>query len=560
MTRLSRACGEWGARLARSPRIAATSIAAGLVLAAALCAGIYRARLATSVSEQWVLQGSRLSRDRQTYERMFGGLSRDLNLVISSAVTADKLARDAPESDETTDASTDTGTASALSVAAFRALLGASEVLLSNTSSISAPIPDSSPVGTVRAADICTRQAVPVVFGPTSGSGFGIDRTVLSWGYAFLSICLADAKLLPDGIDPLPQSWGITSFPCQRSSALDCFRDGGFDYPPELRAIDDTGLARALANSALENSTGHRNCVDQLRVIYTPLTKIAYPQDPARGDSEALLLANAVDQFVIPTFATWGYAYRPWIADFTGDDDALRRYVTAGISNLRNPNITAEQCATTGIPCCRQWNGLAVDSALAIGGTIFSASGDNATDAVAIRTALSVDNQNSPALAARLPPDSTANKDEDSRLELLLDYEKAFITHYEPMHRRTSGSGYDSGETFDGLHLDLYATRSSDDILRDGNQAPARLIAIGYSLMLLYTVLVMANYSRPFGAHNFVLSRVGLGIAGILVLSLGTASGFGFVSWLKVPLSPTTTNVLPFIACTFRFIVSPSAS
>jgi hypothetical protein len=180
--------------------------------------------------------------------------------------------------------------------------------------------------------------------------------------------------------------------------------------------------------------------------------------------------------------------------------------------------------------------------------------GADMIDARAIRTAISTTNEKSNDLGfaldvvARRGADTDFLFSENARLDLLLDFEQQFINYFEPLRLAKPGSGHASGESFESTRLDFYASRSGDDILRSGNQAPVRLIAGGYSILVLYIVLSLANYSRPWGLHNAIFSRIGIGLAALLGLSIGTVASFGLVSFAGIELSPITTNVLPLVS------------
>lgn len=532
-SRLSSTCAWWGALIARRRDIASISVITGLLIALVLSAGASRAVLARSVSDQWVVRGSQLSADRTTFRKLFGGLPRELILVISPRLE-----------------STESSPRSALTRQAMRALQFATETLFSEKK-----LALSTNGASVNISTFCARPTVPNLFRPTGVRGYAVDRSLFSYGYAFLTRCMANTGTMPEGMRPLPEKWGIPQFPCRRASTLDCFGDGDLDYPEALKLIDANSLALFMRDSAAKNSSQYRNCTTALENIYLPLTSLAFPEDRQRQVSEARILTIAMNEFVVPTLATWGYGYRKRISDFDSEE-SLRNYISAAISNSRNKSITIGDCIDKSLPCCRLWNGLAVDPATFVGDT---ASGGVAGDRViseadAIRTAVVTENENSNELVSSLDrslPNSGADRlrrDVGVRLNLILDFEKAFIDLFKPMHLGLRGTGYALGEDFEDTKLHFFATRSSDDILRDGNRAPAGLIVGGYAVMILYTAFALFNFRRPFGFHNLVFSRVGLGMTAIMLLSAGTVAGFGLMSWFRTPLAPTTTNVLPFVA------------
>lgn len=536
-TLLTTLCRWWGARVSHGWG-SVLSAFAGLIVAATLIAGVYRAELATSVSDQWALRGSRLLRDRARYEEFFDSLPRSLSVAISP---------------DTAVSGSDKPADSALTRTSFRALLDASQKLYNVPDSKDAGVTSGEPY--FAALDtICERAAVPTVLKPTSSRGAGIDGTVFSWGYGALSRCLAGKDALPEGVEPLDFGWGISAFPCSRTSALDCTGDGDFDYPEELQLIDRGGVARALLSATTEQGTEYQECIQELEDNYFLLTRFSFP-DVEEARSQAQLLISALTESIVPMLASWGYSYRKRISEFESDEE-LRAYVAEALTNSQDESVTVEDCAFEGKPCCRLWNGVGLDISSFAGDLTTSGRGGAAkvTDAAVVsfsvvtRGAESDDLGNALADTVGGEGGRTLRDSVDERETVVLDFEGNFIQFFEQWRQKEPGTGFDTSEDFDGLRLDMFATRSGDDILRDGNRAPYSLIGIGYGIMALYTALALFVFSRPFSVRNLIEARSLLGLAGICVLSIGTVAGFGLVSWFRVPLSPTTTNVLPFIA------------
>lgn len=116
-----------------------------------------------------------------------------------------------------------------------------------------------------------------------------------------------------------------------------------------------------------------------------------------------------------------------------------------------------------------------------------------------------------------------------------------------PKYERKVGSGYSPGEESAGAQLDFFTTRSANDVIAEGSVVPWGLVIAGYCIMLAYATLTFFDWSRPFGRSNFINSRIRLSIFGILVITLGTISGYGAMGWFGVKLSPISNNLVPFL-------------
>lgn len=61
-------------------------------------------------------------------------------------------------------------------------------------------------------------------------------------------------------------------------------------------------------------------------------------------------------------------------------------------------------------------------------------------------------------------------------------------------------------------------------------------------LQLIYAILSLMNFC------DAVQSHAGVGIAGVLLVSLTVAAGLGLCSLLRLPFNAATTQIVPFIA------------
>jgi hypothetical protein len=66
--------------------------------------------------------------------------------------------------------------------------------------------------------------------------------SIFAYGIQQVSACLApipNPGMPPSHqtFTPLPAGWGVDRFPCTRVGAIDCFKEGAFDYPAALNKV-----------------------------------------------------------------------------------------------------------------------------------------------------------------------------------------------------------------------------------------------------------------------------------------------------------------------------------
>ncbi|CAL4069872.1 unnamed protein product [Meganyctiphanes norvegica] len=87
-----------------------------------------------------------------------------------------------------------------------------------------------------------------------------------------------------------------------------------------------------------------------------------------------------------------------------------------------------------------------------------------------------------------------------------------------------------------------FSSATLTDLLRDFSEVPIFRVIIGYVFMVLYSMISLARLT------DSVRSGAGLGLAGVLLVSVSVAAGLGFCALLNLPFNASTTQVLPFLA------------
>ncbi|KAL8597752.1 hypothetical protein ACOMHN_001711 [Nucella lapillus] len=80
------------------------------------------------------------------------------------------------------------------------------------------------------------------------------------------------------------------------------------------------------------------------------------------------------------------------------------------------------------------------------------------------------------------------------------------------------------------------------DVMQDFSNISVTRIAVGYVLMLLYACVSLMKSSDAVGSQS------GVGMAGVVLVSLSVAAGLGICSVLGIPFNASTTQIIPFLA------------
>ncbi|KAE8737035.1 Patched, partial [Frankliniella occidentalis] len=87
-----------------------------------------------------------------------------------------------------------------------------------------------------------------------------------------------------------------------------------------------------------------------------------------------------------------------------------------------------------------------------------------------------------------------------------------------------------------------FSTATLNDILGQFSELNVIKIAIGYVLMLVYAGVSLLRWQDP------VRSQAGVGIAGVVLVSITVAAGLGFCALLGIAFNASTTQIVPFLA------------
>ncbi|KAL8598952.1 hypothetical protein ACOMHN_006762 [Nucella lapillus] len=94
--------------------------------------------------------------------------------------------------------------------------------------------------------------------------------------------------------------------------------------------------------------------------------------------------------------------------------------------------------------------------------------------------------------------------------------------------------------TRDNIHSFSYT--SLMDIMEDFSSISVTRIVIGYVLMFIYACISLMRWS------DAVNSQSGVGMAGVMLVSLSVAAGLGICSVLGIHFNASTTQIIPFLA------------
>ncbi|KAL0850981.1 hypothetical protein ABMA28_006876 [Loxostege sticticalis] len=87
-----------------------------------------------------------------------------------------------------------------------------------------------------------------------------------------------------------------------------------------------------------------------------------------------------------------------------------------------------------------------------------------------------------------------------------------------------------------------FSTSTLNDILGKFSELSLKNIILGYMFMLIYVAVTLMQWKDP------VRSQTGVGIAGVLLLSITVAAGLGFCALLGIPFNASSTQIVPFLA------------
>ncbi|NP_001310737.1 protein patched-like [Parasteatoda tepidariorum] len=89
--------------------------------------------------------------------------------------------------------------------------------------------------------------------------------------------------------------------------------------------------------------------------------------------------------------------------------------------------------------------------------------------------------------------------------------------------------------------INVFSTTSLGDIMKDFSTINTYFVLLGYVAMVIYVIICMFRYDP-------VDSSLGIGVAGVLLVTFSVAAGLGCCSIFGIVYNAATTQVLPFLA------------
>ena len=187
-----------------------------------------------------------------------------------------------------------------------------------------------------------------------------------------MSSCLAAIPVDDVTFTGLPEGWGVDRFPCTRVGAIDCFREGNFDYPYALDQIDGI-IDRMMVHPNMTD------CMTELQNNFaTVLEDIAGMDAATAGGTAAYLAAPGTGLIFtngIQGFWTYGYRWRPSYKTMTSEQ--ILDHYTKAMVNSEDPDVGIVQCImqSATIPCCVNWAAKKIPADIFLGAPVFEGEG-----------------------------------------------------------------------------------------------------------------------------------------------------------------------------------------
>lgn len=504
----------------------------GILLAILACVGMPLLTYDTSLDTVWMEENSRYIKEQSTYVENFGNLPRlgvsvfslknGSNVITKEALTSLQTvlkhlyAFDSPDS------------------------LRMEKVIEGKTVEMS---PD----------DFCERPILPDAFKPTDPTdrySYVRKSAYQSYGYVKFTQCLKEADPYLQ-FDPLPDGWGIEKAPCMRVTVLDCFQEGGVDYPESMKALEEVGFE--IGKIMTVTTPTHprfpkiNGCLDKI-------------QQQMKEDMDVLNVPNSVykaakERYFLQTF-TWqvfiafGYHWRPSLNDFASDQE-LVEHVQLSLEAASKPGYGIEKCIQDKVlgstpRCCVIWAGTDVGKELYMGLPMLDESDSSKwTGVKSVRNPVVAQPHNNPLWVKDMK--DKYGVDEPAELEkLILDWESHTIKYLDSLRRGLNGTGFGPGERFEGVKVDLHTDRSTADMALDSGAPEMHLLILGAALMFLYAFVVMGSFSNKCINSNILTMVIGIVVSGLAVI--GSSGILGFIGVPAISLS-VLVQLAGFILC-----------
>lgn len=510
----------------------------GILIAALAMVGIPLVKVDVSLDTVWMEENSRFIEEQNTYVEHFGNLPRLGVSVFSQRNESSIITKEA--------------------------LTGMAEVLKHLYAFDSPDVLKMEKIIDGKAVEMtpdvfCERPVLPNAFKPTDPTdpySYVRKGAYQSYGYVEFTKCMTDTKVRNLGLnfEALPDGWGIEKAPCMRVSVLDCFKEGGVDYPENFKILEKVGFKVGLMMEGIRRAEGKgtraersKECLDQIESkMKEDMDVLNVPDSTYKAARERYFL----ETFTWMVFLAFGYDWRPSIHDFTTEQDLIDHVQASLDAPFTNPKYGIENCIqeklTGKIPqCCLTWAGSDVGQELYMGEKVINKT-DNKWSAVkSVRSPVVAQPHNNP-LWVKYMKEEFGLDDPAELEELILEWENHTVQYLKGLHQGVNGTGFGPGERYEGLKVDLHTDRSTADMALESAAPEMHLLILGAALMFLYSFVVMGSFSNKCINSNILTMVIGLIVSGIAVV--GSSGILGFIGVPTMSLS-VLVQLAGFILC-----------
>ena len=407
-------------------------------------------------------------------------------------------------------------------------------------------------VVTMSPDDFCERPNLPATFKPTDPTdplSYVRRGAYQSYGYVELLKCVHKQE---SWISTLPDGWGIDKTPCMRVTVLDCFKEGGVDYPENMKILEDVGFNFGLFMQSAAGNKRRKDTVDRCLDDYetkmrTDMETLSVPDASYRAAQERFFLQTLTWQ----VFIAFGYGWRPSVNDFDSDEELIEHIQLSIEAPFKDPKHGIENCIMTAVTggtprCCMIWAGTDVGEELYMGGRTYSKEDKSKwTGITSFRNPVVAQPPNNPHFINFMK--EKYGIDEPKLLEkLVLDWEKHTIDFLLDLHHGKNGTGYGKGEKWGNVKIDIHTDRSTGDMAVESGTPESHLLILGGGLLFVYSFIVMGSFSNKCINSNILTMFVGLLVSGMSVV--GSSGIMGFLTMPTITLS-VLVQLAGFILC-----------
>mmetsp|Transcript_30847 Transcript_30847/g.77443 ORF Transcript_30847/g.77443 Transcript_30847/m.77443 type:complete len:1144 (+) Transcript_30847:146-3577(+) len=569
--------GHYGAHCAQ-PLKCAILFGFGILIMTGFSLGLFRKVETSNIYDLWVIKGTQLESDEEFYSKHFGSsenfgaifiltresyesnIAKRSDVLIQPNTTApSRTKRQAPS----------TGVASQVGLDSIVNVLdnyygdGSVGMSLDDIIHVTVSVtPDKDGIQAkkgettelkISAYDVCSKVEVPSFFRPyPPGQLYWLSGAIISGGYRDVALCTANFTVPPDyeyqppDAPMLPDGWGISRFPCNRASLLDCFQEGGdSDYPDELRLLDEWAdyvyfhpqkdeCIQRWADGATALVLSFGGGVD--------LTALGI----SGGDVDASVVSAAFADYMASSVDTmWQWGWR-WKRSYNSmSDEEIVAHLDEAIRNAQDEDVTIQQCIAENLACCTAWNGLKLYEALIMSGLTYSNGNLTKVDATQVGIQILSSDQFVSQLYMEKRYGITNQETID---DIWVEYDQATQVWLEQRWKQTRGTGYASGEEFENLQLVFITEDSLQQMLTDANQIELLLLIVAVILVIAFTIFAMSSWWHcPPALDSLLYSHVLLAVAGFCIVCGSVVAGIGLTALLGVNLNAITYGVAPFL-------------